>query len=246
MFMLNGCNLLRKTTGGRKSMPEGESIVRKVINAQPDWRFAEIRMTGKAEADDNRIGFMGTVKMERGHQIFIILRSTIGIELAKVYANTDSLWVISKVLSIKEKFDWKQAGGKIGYPLDFYAIQGILLQSLFTSSGDQVNNLINDLVVKKDSENLHLVSNEKEESNSKSFNYLNDFLIGNEYLNIIGSKIRDIKGQWIADIKYLYNNNNVIKKIEMKGIDSEHNFSGEFNIAKRDIKDFIDINFDKF
>ncbi|MFA5815383.1 MAG: DUF4292 domain-containing protein [Bacteroidales bacterium] len=227
-------------------MSEDENIVRKVINAQPDWKFIEIRLTGKAEENGNKTGFMGTVKIEKDRQVFILLRSTIGIELARVYANRDSVWLVSKMLSIKEKGDWKLLGGKLGYPVDFFAMQGILLQSLFTSSGDQLNNLIENLVVKSDKDDLRLVSDTNLQSEEKGIKYLNDFLINKETFIIQGAKIRDVNGQWIADIKYLYNKDNLNKKIELKGIDSERNFAVDVNIVKKEMKDFIEINFDKF
>jgi hypothetical protein len=246
LFTLNGCHLAKKTVSNKNIMSEDENIVRKVINAQPDWRFIEIRLTGKAEEDKNRIGFMGTVKMEKDRQVFILLRSMIGIELARVYANRDSVWLVSKMLSIREKGDWKLAIGKIGYPVDFYAMQGIFLQSLFTSSGDQLNNLIENLVVKSDQDNLRLVSNTNIHQEEKGVKYLNDFLINKETFIIEDTKIRDINGQWIADVKYVYNKENIIKKIQLKGIDTEHNFAVEINFVKRELKDVIEINFDKF
>lgn len=246
LLTLNGCHLANKAVSGRKSISEDENIVRKVISIQPDWKYLEIRLIGKAEENDKRMGFMGTVKIEKDRQIFVLLRSTIGIELARVYADMDSVWLVSKMLGIKEKGDWKLVGGKIGYPVDFIAMQGILLQSLFTSLGDKVNNLIDNLVVKSDKDNLHLVSNTNLLIEEKGVKYLNDFLISKETFSIQGAKIRDINGQWIADVKYQYNKDNLIKKIELTGIDSERNFSGEINIVKKEIKDFVEINFVKF
>jgi hypothetical protein len=246
IFMINGCHLAKRVVSGKVKMTEDANIVRKVINAQPDVKFLELRMTGKAEEDGNRIGFMGTAKIEKNKQIYILLRSTIGIELARVYANMDSVWIFSKMLNIKEKGDWKLAAGKIGYPVDFFAMQGILLQSLFTSTGDQIDSLISNLLVKNDKDYLRLVSNVNINPDDKGIKYFSDFIINRESFVIDGTKIRDIKGQWIADVKYLYNKGNLIKKIELKGIDSERNFAIEVNIVKRDLKDFIEINFDKF
>jgi hypothetical protein len=246
LFSMNGCHLAKKTVTGKKAMSEDENMVRKVLNAQPEVKFMEIRLTGKAEEDKNRIGFMGTVKLEKDRQVYVMLRSTIGIELARVYANRDSIWLISKMLNIKEKFDWKLAGAKIGYPVDFFALQGMLLQSLFTSSGDQLGNLIENLVFKTDTDNVRLVSNTDLQQNGKRLNYLNDFIIDRETFIIQGAKIRDVNGQWIADVKYLYNKDNQIRKIEVKGIDSEHSFAVEINVVKKELRDMIEINFDKF
>ncbi len=245
-FSVNGCHLAKKTVSGTKVMTADENIVRKAFSAQTNWTFLEFRVTGRAEEDDNKVGFMGTLKLEKNKQIFVVLRSTLGFELARVYATRDSVWIHSKMLNIKEKGDWKLAGGKLGYPVDFNSLQGILVQTLFTSSGDQLNSLVEHLIIKKDQEKMHLVTNPDLMDDENGIKYLNDFLIDRESFIIHGTKIRDIKGQWIADIGYQYNKDNEIKKIVLKGIDSERNFSVDINVVKREIKESIDINFDKF
>jgi hypothetical protein len=246
IFTLNGCNLFRKSVSGRKVQTEDESVVRKVISAQPEWNFIEIRLTGKAEEDKSRLSFMGTVKMEKNRQIFILLRSPIGIEIARVYANLDSVWLVSKMLNIKQKVEWKLVERKIGYPVDFYALQGILVQSLFTSSGNQVNKLIEGLVATNEKEKLRLVSNTALQAEGKNIKYYNDFLINMESYIIEWEKIKDVNGQWIAEVNFVYNKENIIKKIELKGMDSERNFAVEANIIKMEIKENIEIKFDKF
>jgi hypothetical protein len=246
LVSFNSCHLVKRTINERRSMSNDENLVRRVIETQVDWNFAELRLSGKAEEDKNRIAFMGIVKLEKDKQIFMIVRSAIGIELARVYANRDSVWLVSKMLNLKEKVDWKLAGGKVGYPVDFYVIQGILMQSLFSSSGTELKNLLENLIVKKDKEYLRLLSNTNLNLKEMGVKYFNDFLISQQLFLIDGVKIRDINGQWIADVKYSYNKENEIKRIELKGIDSERNFALEMNIVKRDFRDFIEINFDKF
>jgi hypothetical protein len=246
LFLFSGCHLLKKSVTGKATMTEDENVVRKVSNSQPDWVFQEIRMTGKADEDGNRIGFMGTLKIERNKQINIVLRSTIGIEIARVYANLDSVWISSKMLNIKEKGDWKLVAAKIGYPVDFQAVQGIFVQSLFTSAGDRLSDLIENLVVKNDNEILRLVSNNNFLQEAKGIKYLNEFQLNSQYFFIELTKIRDIKGQWSAEVQYQYNKDNNIKKLELKGLDSERNFSVDINIIKKEIKDVLEFNFDKF
>jgi len=243
---VSGCHLAKKTTGSKVIMTEGENIVRKVISAQPDWQFAEIRMTGRAIEDANKIGFMGTVKIERDKQIYLLVRSTLGFEVARAYANRDSVWILSRMLDIKESGDWKLAAGKLGYPIDFYALQGIIMQSLYTSSGDELSVLIANLLVKTEKEHYRLFTDSGPQSPENNLKYYNDFSIDKETLAIQNAKIRDIKGQWIADVKYQYNKGNEVKKIELMGIDSERNFSLEINVVKKEIKDYIEIKFDKF
>lgn len=246
LLSFNGCSLLKKSVSTKKTMSDDENLVRKVVNNMPEWKFLEIRCTGKADDDDKKIGFMGTIKLEKDKQVYAVIRSSIGIEVAKIFANRDSVWIISKMLGIKEKGDWKLIAGKFGYPVDFYAVQGILNQSLFTSAGDKLAVLIENLVIKTDKEDLRLASNTRYQDDSSGIKYLNEFQLNKESFIIDDTKIRDIKGQWIADVKYLYNKDNVIRKIELKGIDSERNFAIEINVVKKEIKESLDFNFDKF
>ena len=113
LLLLDGCNIIRKTVTRKGSMAEGESLVRKVTGSQPDWNFIELRVTGKAEEDKTRFAFMGSVKIHHNSKIFIILRSTLGFEVARFYADMDSVWILSKMLDIKEKGNWKLVGAKV-------------------------------------------------------------------------------------------------------------------------------------
>ena len=246
LLSAGGCSLFRKAPTGAVRMSEDENVVRQVVDNQPDWRFSELRVTGRADEDGNRIGFIGTVRLERNQKVFIVLRSTIGIEVARVFANRDSVWMLSKVLNIKEKGDWRQMAGKLGYPVDFFALQGILVQALFTSSGDRISDLIENLTLGPDKENLMLVSSDRFRKDSASRGYLSEFLLDKENFMIRGSRIRDRKGQWMADVVYHYSKENVVRKIELKGIDSERNFAVEVNVVKKEMKDYLDFNFDKF
>ena len=246
VFLVSSCHLFKSTTRVNRTMSADENMVRKVFNGQNDWKYAEMRVTGKVIEDDSKFGFIGTVKMERNEQIMLVLRSTLSFEVARLYANRDSVWIISKMFSIKERDDWKVAGGRLGYPIDFYALQGILMQSLFTSDGDQLSSLIENLVVKEGDESVHLVSNSSIRASNKEVKYLNDFLLNKDDFTIQNTKIRDVNGQWIADVKYQYGKDKIVKKIEMEGIDSERNFSFEINVIKRDLKELLDINFNKF
>jgi hypothetical protein len=242
----SGCHLLRKQGSARGPLSEDENRIKKAFSIQPEWRFMEMRMSGKADEDGDKFSFMGTVRLEKNQQIFVMLRSTIGFELARVYANKDSVWISSKMLGVKEKGDWKLVGKKVGYPVDFYALQGILTQSLFTSKGDQLADLLTSLVVKADDQYTKLVSSIGARQDLTGNNYLNEFMLDKNSYLLQRSKISDIKGQWIAEVDFLYGKDEAIKKIELKGIDSERNFALDINVTRKDIKDILEFNFDKF
>ena len=55
----------------------------------------------------------------------------LGIEAARVIANRDSVWLVSKMAQMKEKGSWKEMSKLLGYPLDFMALQNIMTRKLF-------------------------------------------------------------------------------------------------------------------
>jgi len=64
------------------------------------------------------------------------VRAMLGIEAARLVANRDSVWVISKIGKIKEKGTWKEMSKTIGYPLDFMALQNMMTRKIFYPGQD--------------------------------------------------------------------------------------------------------------
>jgi len=244
ILTLGSCHVIKKTVGVTKSITPEESWIRNVIHSQPDWKYLEMRISGKATDDEDKISFLGTIRIENNRQIFISLRSMIGFEVAKIYGDRDSVWINSKLMNIKEKGDWGLIALKLGYPLNFNSIQGILTQSLFSGNGNQATDLISDLMMKEDSGSIHLVTDSSKDM--RGVRFINDFKINKDDFSIDDVKIKDINGQWITDIKYLYNAEKIIKKINGNSLDTKGNYSVEINVIKKDFKDNIEINFDKF
>jgi len=91
VLIMTGCKLNKMTIAPKKPLSADQSLVRKVIHAEPDWNFMEMRVTGKADQDGERLSFMGTIRLERNKQLYVSIRSPIGIEVAKLYATPDSI-----------------------------------------------------------------------------------------------------------------------------------------------------------
>ncbi|MFH0761467.1 MAG: DUF4292 domain-containing protein [Bacteroidota bacterium] len=243
---LDGCHLTKKTVKTAPVRTEDEKLVRSVFEATEPGRYLEFRYTGRAQMDEEKIPFLGTLKMVKDSIIWVSLRSSIGIELGRILARPDSVWMYSKLLKIQEKGDWKLVEEFSGYALDFKALQGILTQSLFTSSGNTIQAITADMTIRRKDESVWVTWKPEIEENQLTNGYLAQFRINPDTKGINEILIKDSKGQWAAKALYHFTKDNEIKKIEINGLDESHNYNAEINIVTREIKDKLIINFDYF
>jgi len=243
---LAGCHLTKKAVTKAPVLTEDEILVRSVFEATEPGRYLEFRYTGRAQMDEEKIPFLGTLKMVKDSIIWVSLRSSLGIELGRILARPDSVWMYSKLLKIKEKGDWKLVEEFSGYALDFNALQGILTQSLFTSSGNTIQTITTDLTVRRKEEAVWVTWKPEIEENRSEKGYLAQFRINPDTKGITETLIKDCKGQWAAKALYQFTKDNEIRKIEINGLDESHNYNAEINIVTREIKDKLIINFDYF
>lgn len=241
-----GCHMNRKISSPGRVLSADESLVRKVVLSQPAWNFMEMRVTGKTDMDGDRFSFMGTIRIQRNKQLFISVRSAIGIEAARIYATRDSLWVLSKMMGVKERWDWNQVRLKTGYPIDFQSLQGILTHALFTSEGDSQQVLIEQLGSSRKNGDFHLITNEETRETKPEMKYLPDFGINTSDYSVESANIRDIAGQWIIDVLYEYHKDGMIRKIGVKGLDTDSQVTLDMTVVKKEYADNMDINFTKF
>jgi hypothetical protein len=243
---ISGCHLVKKTVSIAPVLTEDDKLVRSVFETTEPNRYIEFRFTGRAQMDEEKIPFLGTMKLVRDSIIWVSLRSSIGIELGRILARPDSVWMYSKLLKIKEKGNWKLVQEFTGYALDFNAFQGILTQSLFTASGNAIEAITTGLTIRRKDESVWVTWRPEIEEIRSLSGYLAQFRINPETKEINETLIKDGKGQWAAKAAYQYTKDNEIKKIEVNGLDESHNYSAEVNIVTREIKDKLSIIFDYF
>ena len=246
MAGMTGCHLTKKAVTKAPVQTEIEKLVRSVFEATEPARYLEFRYTGRAQMDEEKIPFLGTLKMVKDSMIWVSLRSSLGIELGRILARPDSVWMYSKLLKIKEKGDWKLVEEFSGYALDFNALQGIMTQSLFTASGNTIQAITNDLTVRRKEEAFWVTWKPEIEERRSEKGYLAQFKVSPDAKGITETLIKDSKGQWAAKALYQFNKENEIRKIEINGLDESHNYNAEINIVTREIRDKLIINFDYF
>lgn len=246
LFLAGGCSLLRKPVKSAGPVSETDKTIQSVLEHNQMERFLEYRFTGKTRLDGEAMSFTGSLKMAKDSLVWVSLRSSLGIELARVLVTPDSVWMNSKVLKMKEKGDWKLVREWTGYGLDFYALQGILTQTLFMSNGNSSELLLQNLATSnQDNETWIGWKPEVEDSPAKS-KYLARFKIDSGTLKIQEIRMKDGVGQWVCTVVFEYLKENLIKKIELNGMDESHSYSAEINIVTAERKDALEISFEKF
>jgi len=246
ILFTGGCSLLKKPVSPARVVSENDRMIQSVLETNSIDPFIEYRFTGRTKLDGDAMSFAGALKLAKDSLIWVSLRSTLGIELARVLVTPDSVWLNSKFMKIKEKGDWKLVREWTGYGLDFYALQGILTQSLFMSSANSREALLQDLIsVTQDGETWIGWKPGVEDIPAKS-KYLARFRINPSTRKIQEIRMKDGVGQWVSTVLFEYVKDNLIKKIELNGMDESHSYSAEIGIVTVERKDNIEISFEKF
>lgn len=243
---MSGCHIAKKMSKTDRPATEDERLIKAVYDTNIQPKYIEIRFTGKTDLDEEKISFMGSAKLVKDSLIWVSLRSPIGIEIGRFMASPDSIWIVSKILKMKEKGNWRMMRELTGHELDFNSLQGILTQSLFTAGGISENILQNDLLVRRLDNIVWIAWKPAIEDIGSKSKYLAQFRVDPASRKINVAELKDGAGRWVSKAQFLYTRENVIKKIEINGMDESHNYTAELNVVSYDIRESVVINFEKF
>jgi hypothetical protein len=246
LMSLAGCNIGKRIVGNDTKMPLADPLIREVYEANSPSFGSDIRFTGKATLDDEKISFIGNAKILRDSLIWVSLRSTFGIEIGRMVARRDSIWIVSKMLKIKEKGNWKIVNEITGYGLDFNALQGILTQSLFTAGGNSKAVILGDMLSRKQNDKFLIGWKKEIEDDPVKSIYLTQFDISPVNKKIEHIQMKDGKGQWITKVDFEYTREGKVRKILINGIDETRSYNTEITIITVDLNGSMSINFEYF
>lgn len=246
---MTGCRIKKNIVKEDAKMSEERALILNVIEHQTREKWLEIRFTGKAKSGDQAINLNGTLKIAENEWIWISLRSQIGIEIARVFATRDSVWLSSKLLKIKEKGNWDLIREYTGYQVGFGDIQGILRQTfLEETEGDPVQ-VAGSYRVVHENETIWLekavgsfknVLNENNEK-QKSARYR----ISDQDFRIMETLIEDEKENPSIRVFYTYAEQ-ALGRIKVEGCGNLNDYSLEMHITAYESKPGLEYNFDKW
>jgi len=246
LIFLAGCKAGKKITDTTTTMQADNETIRKVLERQMTDRFIEIRCAGKARTGEESVNFQGTVRILRDEAVWVSLRSKLGIEIARVLTEPDSVWINSRLLRIKEKGNWKLLEQYSGYPVNFIAFQGILLQTLFSWDTDEPSRLLRELRYRPGSEGNWIyalpTASAPDGAKKAGFRFLAD---GPDYL-VKSVDMIDQQGGIVGSVQYQYHENQVIKNITVRGAEKRSDFGLDLEIISLEVVPGLEISFDKW
>ena len=126
IILLSGCSNAKRLADGKPLIPrEPNHILKQSKKAVLDWDWIGFKMNADIKANETSQDFTINVRMAKDSAIWISLTPALGVEVARVLLDPDSVRVISKVPQNKFVYtgDYDQLQDFLGVPFDFYTFQ---------------------------------------------------------------------------------------------------------------------------
>ena len=128
-IFLSGCSNAKRLADGKPLVPrEPHHILKQSNKSALDWDWIGFKMNADVKANGTSEDFSINIRMARDSAIWVSLTPALGVEVARILLDPDSVRVISKVP--KNKFvytgGYNQLKDFLGIPFDFYTFQELL------------------------------------------------------------------------------------------------------------------------
>ncbi len=204
VFCTSSCKVKRKVVDNRKASKETIEIVTALKNNELEYSTFELRGSTKTDiVGGTKYVFNLIYRNKLDSLLWMSARAMFGIEAARLIANKDSVWIISRLARIEEKNDWLGFSKMIGYPLDFHTLQALLtrkifmpqaqselLQNMNSVDADQGRMLVPDY---NDGEQRELLSR---------IGFLPHFQLNDRGTNLVKTKLVPEEGNWLLEVMY--------------------------------------------
>jgi len=248
---LGACKTKKGMVKKEERISKSLELIKKVSEQQIEYSNIEIKYSTRAEIEDNKQNLSITYRNRKDELIWISARAMLGIEVMRLVANHDSVWLISRVGRIKEKGTWKEMSETIGYPLDFIAIQNMMVRKIFYPGSLEVGKL-NTYLRRDDGKKVLIVPDYQKEDIRKdaaSFGFLPQFVLDAGKGRLLGTKLVPEDNQWMLEVKYEDNdgeNMGLGSNILIKALDSQSNMDIDLKIQHVTVSDEMKYPFQWF
>ncbi len=226
LVLLGGCRAKKGVVKRDTKRTHSDEMIKNITNGEIDYNTIEIKSSTRAELDGRNYSLNITYRNKKNETIWVSVRAMLGIEAARLIANRDSVWLVSRLAHTKEKGSWKEMSKMLGYPLDFMAFQSIMSRKLFYPGNEDLN-VLKDFIKKEEDQCLMLVpdyGNEKQRLDADNFGFLPTFNIGKKDKNLNGIKLSPEDNEWLFEVEYeegATENLGLGKMMIIKALDSE-------------------------
>ncbi len=250
-FLMGGCKGKKSMLKKEGRITKSDDLIKDVSKQEINYQTIEIKSSTKAEMDGKRYSLNITYRNKKDETIWVSVRAMLGIEVARLIANRDSVWVVSKIAKTKEKGSWQDMGEMLGYPVDFMAFQNIMTRKLFYP-GEQKNDKLKSFIRKDEKDGILLVpdySNEKQRLDSDNYGFLPKFIIGKKKYSINRTSLAPEDNEWLFEVEYqgdTMENMGLGKNIKIKAMDAQSNIELDLKIQEININEAIKVPFQWF
>jgi hypothetical protein len=248
---LGGCKVKKILVKEDKTESRTMGFVKKVEEKELDYQSLEIKYATRAELDGKNYALNITYRNLKNEKLWISVRAMFGIEAARLYADRDSVWIVSRVGQFKEKGSWGDMSKLIGYPLDFMAFQGILARRIFYP-GREDNIPLQNFMKKENGNGIMLVPdyrNDKQRGDSEVFGFMPQFVIDRISSRINGTRLAPEDSEWMFDVKYDPGGDDNLglgKLMTIRGVDPESDVEMDLKIQNVAINEELKFPFQWF
>lgn len=202
VFTLGGCKTKKGLVSREKATTNSLEAVQKVASNQINYKSLELRGSTKATLEDTRYNLTFIYRNYRDSLIWISVRAMLGIEMVRVLCTPEKVSVYSRMADLNDKGSWQEMGKLVGYPIDFYSLQGLMARRLFYPKEKGYHKL-NSFMVNRSENGLLLVPD------NEAFSAGNDgeivfpvFLIDEKNNKIEKARIAPANSSWQFEVDY--------------------------------------------
>ena len=202
--LLGGCKTKKLMLKKEKTASKAVGLVKEIEDQELDYQSLEVKYSTRAELDGAKYALNITYRNIINEKLWMSVRAMLGIEAARMYADRDSVWIISRVGQFKEKGSWADMSKLVGYPLDFMAFQGILARKVFYP-GREDKTLLQYFMKKENGNGIKLVAdynNQQHRDDAELFGFMPQFVVDGSNRRLYGTRLAPEDSEWMVDITY--------------------------------------------
>ncbi len=228
-----------------------EGLLQRTAGQELEYQNVEIKFSTKAELSGKNYALNITYRNQKNEILWVSVRAMLGIEVARMVAKRDSVWIISKMGQIKEKGTWRDMSKMIGYPLDFIAFQNIMTRRLFYP-GNSDKSMLKSFLKRDDGNKVLLVpnfENKNQRNDVATFGFLPQFIIDKKNGQLMGARLVPEDNEWMLEIMYQEDageNMGLGKNLLLKALDSQSILDMNLKIQQVKINEALKFPFQWF
>ena len=202
LVLFSSCRSKKGITTAPQKASSGSALIQQVLSNEINYSSLELRGSTRAEFDDTKYNLSITYRNYRDSVIWISVRALLGIEVVRILCTPEEVAVYSRMGDINERGDWSEMEELVGYPIDFYSLQGLMARKLFYPDKSGLHPLSNYKTNKSEAGTL-LVPDQDFFKNGENAEVVYPvFLIDAQGNKIVKTRLSPASNVWQFEVEY--------------------------------------------